>query len=230
MPTPKVTEFDPDSGTIPTDWIGASALEISEVDGSVVLVAPSNNQTVSLQGVTLDMLRANSIHAQDATARTELTSLTAMDHDSGHGSHEHMYVTIGYDSPASVIEGFKPNKGDVIEIDSGVTASDFEIFGESGDALGRTARVSVTRDGIATQTILKGVSLEDLTIANFSADNQDVLNEIVGVLGQDISAPATGGYGLTYNSDRSNPPDVTGATKGDAHFSRRPQRRGHSRL
>ncbi|WP_422051010.1 hypothetical protein [Shimia sp.] len=132
-------------------------------------------------------------------------------HDGGAG-HTHMHVTISYDSPARVIDGFLPNMGDVIEISADVTAADFEIFEESGDALGQTVRVAITQNGVTTQTILTGIGLDDLSIANFSAGNQGVLNEIASAIGTQISTPNTGGYTLSYDADGSNPAEVTGST------------------
>ncbi|MBO9475447.1 hypothetical protein J7413_18020 [Shimia sp. R10_1] len=226
-----VSDFDPQSDTIFFDWIGADALDVTQESGSVVISIPSNNQTLTLQGVTLSMLSAANIHALDATARDELASLIgggddghhggghgdgAGDSDGGdggHSGHTHMHVTIGYDTAAQIIDGFMPRMGDVIEISANVAAADFEIFEESGDALGQTVRVAITQGGITTQTVLTGFGLEELSIANFSADNQTVLNEIASVLGTDISIPeGTEGYTLSYDADGSNPAEVTGGT------------------
>ncbi|MCA0906991.1 hypothetical protein LCM27_11370 [Ruegeria marisrubri] len=214
-----INDFDPVSDTIFVDWIGADALEVTEVDGSVVIAVPSNNQTITLSGVSLDMLDGANIHAQDATAREELATLISSGsggHDGGDGhhggGHQHLHVVIGHDSPAQVIDGFNPDMGDVIEISSDVAASDFRIFEESGDALGMTVRISITSGGVTTQTVFTGIGLDDLTVGNFSVDDQAMLNEIASVLGQNVSAPTSGGYTLSYDSDGSNPADVTGAT------------------
>jgi hypothetical protein len=214
-----ISDFDPSSDTIFIDWIGADALEVTEANGSAVFAVPSNNQTITLSGVSLAMLDGANIHAQDATARDELASLINSDsggHDGGDGhqggGHQHLNVVIGYDSPAQVIDGFNPAMGDVIEIASDVAASDFQIFEESGDALGMTVRISITSDGVTTQTVFTGVGLDDLSVGNFSVDDQALLNEIASVLGQSISAPTGDGYTLSYDSDGSNPADVTGAT------------------
>ncbi|WP_211198707.1 hypothetical protein [Ruegeria haliotis] len=212
-----IDNFDPANNTIFIDWVGADALEVSQVNTSVVIAIPSNNQTITLQGVTLAMLEAANIHALDTTARDELSTLISAgdETDGGHGEggHTHMHIVVGYGTPAQVLDGFMPAMSDVIEISADIAASDFEIFEESGDALGQTVRISVTVDGVTTQTILTGFGLEDLTIANFSADSQPVLNEIASALGQDISTPASGGYTLSYDADGSNPADVTGSTQ-----------------
>ena len=214
-----VDDFDPETDTIFIDWIGADALEISEENGSIVISVPSNSQSITLLGVSLETLDADNIHAQDATARAELASLidrqradTEGDGHGGNAGHSHMHLTIGYDTQTQVIDGFMPAMGDLIEIASNVAASDFEIFEESGDALGQTVRISITVDGVATQTVLTGFGLADLTISNFSAGNQGVLNEIASALGQDVSTPETGGYDLTYDTDGSSPAEITGST------------------
>lgn len=209
-----VDDFVPATDTIFFDWIGADALEISEVNGSVIIAVPSNNQTITLQGVTLAMLEAGNINALDATARDELATL--IDADGGHGGdhgHTHMHVVVGYGTPGQVVDGFMPRMGDVIEIDADVAANDFEIFEESGNAPGQTVRVSITVDGVTTQTIFTGFGLEDLSIANFSTDAQPVLNEIASAIGQEISTPNSGGYTLTYDADGSNPAEATGSTE-----------------
>lgn len=227
-----IDDFDLAQDTIFIDWIGAHALDIAEVNGSTVFSIPSNNQSLTLQAVTLQMLNAGNINALDATARAELATLISADHghnaddhhDHGHddighdggvpdgGGHSHMHVTIGYGSDAQVIDGFMPGMGDVIEIDPSVSASDFEVFEESGDALGQTVRIAITTNGVTTQTVFTGFGLEELTIANFSADSQAVLNEIASAIGQEISTPASGGYTLIYDADGSNPAEVTGGT------------------
>ncbi len=228
-----VDEFDPATDTLFIDWIGADMLEVSEINGSVVISVPSNNQTLTLAGVTLAMLEPGNINALDVTARAELATLISADGhmdgghtdddqsngghtDGGHAGdgagqgHEHLHVTIGYDTETQVIDGFNPAMGDVIEISPYVSAADFTLFEESGEALGQTVRIGITVNGVEQQIILTGIGLDDLAIANFSADNQFVLNEIASTINQDISAPTTDGYTLSYDADGSNPAQITG--------------------
>lgn len=80
------TDFDPATDTIFIDWIDATALEITEVSGSVVFSVPSNSQSTTLQGIHLADLQARNIHVQDSTARAELAGLIgAEDTDGGGG-------------------------------------------------------------------------------------------------------------------------------------------------
>lgn len=210
-----ISAFDPTTDTIFISWVGADALEVTEQNGSVVISIPSNNQSVTLAGVALTDLSPGLINALDATARAELATLIADDGQStggGHtGGHTHMHVTVGLTTPGQVINGFMPGMGDVVEIAADVQAGDFAIFEESGDALGATVRIEITHNGVTTQTILTGVSLDALSIANFSISDQGVLNEVASALGSVVATPS-GGYGLTYDSDGSNPAAITGAT------------------
>ncbi|MEL6267024.1 MAG: 1,4-beta-glucanase, partial [Pseudomonadota bacterium] len=70
-----VNDFDAASSTIFIDWIGADALEVSEVDGSVVFAVPSNNQTTTLAGITLADLSADNFTILDDTAANEVLAL-----------------------------------------------------------------------------------------------------------------------------------------------------------
>lgn len=203
-----IPDFDTATDTIFFSWVGDTHLEVREENGSTIFAIPSNNQSITLRDVSLAMLRPDGINALDASARAEL-SLYIGD-TGGTDEHDgHTHVTVGFDTPAQVIDGFMPAMGDVIEIDSDVAAENFALFEESGDALGTTVRIEINQDGATTQTILTGISLNDLNIANFSANNQSVLNEIAATIGVDVTPPTTGAYQLVYDSDGSNPTEET---------------------
>ncbi|WP_171095559.1 MULTISPECIES: hypothetical protein [unclassified Ruegeria] len=217
-----IPDFDPATDTIFISWVGADALDVSEVNGSVVFAIPSNNQSTTLSGVTLADLSPANFTILDSTAATEVLGLVGSDdinpgHD-GHGSeggheHQHMHVTLDLASDTQVIEGFMPGMGDVIELGQDVTAESFAIFEESGDALGQTVRIELTVGQTTKQIIFTGFGLSDLDISNFSIPDQAVLNEVSSALGQIVVTPGAGeGYDLSYDSDGSNPPASTGAT------------------
>ncbi|CAD0186985.1 hypothetical protein RUESEDTHA_03896 [Ruegeria sp. THAF57] len=210
-----VPDFDPTSDTIFISWVGADALDVSEVNDSVVFAIPSNNQTTTLSGVTLADLSAANFTILDATAATEVLSLvggTTTPDQGGHG-HQHMHVTLSLASAAQVINGFMPAMGDVIEIEADITAEAFAIFEESGDALGQTVRIELTDGSGTKQIIFTGFGLTDFEISNFSVADQAVLNEVSAALGQVVTTPGTGqGYTLAYDADGSNPPAINGNT------------------
>lgn len=140
----------------------------------------------------------------------------ADDQDPGEDDHsdmDHLHVTITPASVSQIITGFNPMM-DVIEISGGITSATFDIFEESGDALGTTVRIVVLADGgqISSTTIFTEVSLSDLSIGNFSIGDQAVLNEVAAALGISIETPDTGGYAPIPDTDGSNPPATTGIT------------------
>ncbi|MEO1016262.1 MAG: hypothetical protein AAFY56_01010 [Pseudomonadota bacterium] len=210
-----VTDFDPASSTIFIAWVGADSLELSEIGGDVVFSIPNNNQTTTLKGVTLAELGTDNFTILDATAANEVLGLI------GHGSHQGgsdgdapVMTMISLTSPSRTITDFDPAK-DMIHIEPGVTGDRFEIFEESGDALGTTVRMVVSDPAGATSStvIFQGVSLSDLTLANFSIAEQSTQNEVVAAIGATVVAPGgNGGYAVTYDNDGSNPPETTGAT------------------
>ncbi len=224
-----VPDFDPATDTIFISWVGADALDVREVDGSVVFSIPSNNQSTTLAGVTLADLSPANFTILDSTAAAEVLGLIGSDeagpgggeHNGGGGhNHQHMHVTLNLASEAQVIDGFMPAMGDVIEIGPDISAANFAIFEESGDALGQTVRIELTEGDVTKQIVFTGFGLADLDISNFSITDQAVLNEVSGALGQIVVSPGGGeGYDLSYDTDGSNPPATNGATNtGGAKF------------
>ena len=133
-------------------------------------------------------------------------------HDHGDGSP--MMVMIGPDTASQTIPMFDTTQ-DMIHIEAGITADRFEIFEESGDALGQTVRIAITDANGATisTTIIQGIGLSDLSFANFSIADQSVQNEVAAAIGSIISNPGnSNGYDITYDNDGSAPPQITGTT------------------
>ncbi len=218
----KIQNFDPAVDTIFISWVGASALDVREVDGSVVFAIPSNNQSTTLNGVKLADLSPANFTILDSTAAAEVLSLVGPERtipdDGGHNgeddhNHQHMHVTLSLASDAQVIDGFMPAMGDVIEIGPDISADSFAIFEESGDTLGQTVRIELTNGQVIKQIIFTGFGLSDLDVSNFSSADQAVLNEVYAALGQVVVTPGAGeGYELSYDTDGSNPPVTTGTT------------------
>ncbi|MEM9240289.1 MAG: hypothetical protein AAGB07_09955 [Pseudomonadota bacterium] len=216
-----VPDFDPATDTIFISWVSADALDVREVDGSVVISIPSNNQSTTLSGVTLADLSPANFKILDSTAATEVLSLLGShvmppvddDEDETNHGHEHMHFMLSLASEARVIDGFMPGMGDVIEIGPDISADSFAIFEESGDALGQTVRIELTQGSVTKQIVFTGFGLADLDLGNFSITDQAVLNEVSSALGQIVVTPGVGeGYDLSYNTDGSNPPATTGTT------------------
>ena len=227
-----ITGFNPATDTIFINWIAADDLLVEEVNGGTVFSILSNNQSTTLQGIALADLSPSNFTILDSTAEAEVMGLIGDgsntrdgdgsdgDGDGGHGDHDDdgggmgQMISISLTSVSQVISDFDPAR-DMVHVEAGVTGPRFEIFEESGDALGLTVRLVVTDiDGtVLSTTILQGVGLDDLSLANFSVAEQSAFNEVTAALGQVIDTPDTGGYTLSYDSDGSNPPEVTGTTE-----------------
>ena len=228
-----VEGFDPATGTIFISWIGADALEVYDAPEGVIFALPSNNQTTVLEDVTLSQLSASNFTILDDGAAVEVLSLVGPgggdgdgDGDGGDGDGNgdetptdppppmNDMVLISLTTSSSTIADFDPAT-DMIHIEAGVTGDRFDIFEESGDALGLTVRLVVTdpQGSVLSVTILQDVGLADLTMANFSVAEQSTLNEVASAIGQVISGPGTNeGYPVVYDTDGSAPPTVTGET------------------
>ena len=74
-----VTDFDPSVDKVFVDWFTADQIDVYESNGSVVFAVPSNNQTTTLQGVSLAELSAASFTIQDSTAAQEILALVGDD-------------------------------------------------------------------------------------------------------------------------------------------------------
>lgn len=217
--------FDPATDTLFVAWIGSASLELAETQDGVTLLVPSNNQSVTLAGVTLSELDPARINLLDQTTRELFAQVIGSDPDDDDGDHDNdhdddtdhpndgrMY-DITLTSQSQTISDFNP-ASDMLHIGPGITAEQIEIFEESGNALGQTVRIAVIDPAgvVLSTTILTGLGLSDLSIANFSIAEQTAQNEVAAALGTEINVPSNGGYALSYDDDGSNPPAVIGTS------------------
>lgn len=198
--------------------IAAEEFDISDVmelgygmSTAMTLTSNGASKTFVLAGIALDDIDMSFFDIADAGVMQEV--MEALNGD-GHGGHMHQHVYINLDSTVQVIDGFMPAMGDMIEIEGDVTAEAFNIFEESGDALGQTVRIEIITEGVSKQIVFTGFGLDDLSPANITAVNQGVQNEIAAALGSGQEIPEEG-YTLTYDSDGSNPPATSGTTDQD---------------
>ncbi|WP_217351989.1 hypothetical protein, partial [Ruegeria sp. HKCCD8929] len=82
------TDFDPHQSTIYIGWIGADALQITETPQCVVISVPGNNQSTTLQGVTLDQLSPENFKISDSGAEAEVFALLDGTTDDSHDGHD----------------------------------------------------------------------------------------------------------------------------------------------
>ncbi|WP_246161345.1 hypothetical protein [Segnochrobactrum spirostomi] len=73
-----LVQFNPATDILDFGWFSADNFTVSQVNGSVVISIPSNNQTYTLSGITLAQLSMANIAAKDASASAEWqTTLSA---------------------------------------------------------------------------------------------------------------------------------------------------------
>lgn len=212
-PITTITGFDPDTDQIEFEaGYGADDFEITEMHGAVLLeVYPVSDlaaKVFSFEGLALSDLTLDNFVTDDQGVIDEVTAVLEGADGSGH-SHTHMHVVLETATPYEPITGFMPDMGDVIEIGGSVSASEFLIFEETGDASGQTVRFELSDGDAVWQVIFTGFGLADLDISNFSIANEDVLNEVSAAIGYVDTAPIEGGYTLSYDTDGSNPADAT---------------------
>ena len=167
------SDFDPETDTILIRWFNAEQLEVTETDAGVVFAIPSNNQTLTLEGVELADLDLARITALDTSAQAELAGMISGtssssaapmmgQDDGGHepddGGHEHSEDghehgdghndMNGVMTMISLTSESRTIDGfnpaqDMVHIEGGITAERLQIFEENGDALGMTTRIVV---------------------------------------------------------------------------------------
>ncbi|WP_346908037.1 hypothetical protein [uncultured Roseibium sp.] len=77
-----ISDFNPDTDTIYIGWFTSSQIDVSESDGNVVFTISSNNQTVTLEGVSLSDLTAANFTIMDDTAAEEILSQVSQEDSS----------------------------------------------------------------------------------------------------------------------------------------------------
>lgn len=219
-----ISDFDPASDTIFIDWFNPGKIIISEVNGQLKFSIPDNNQTITLDGISLsDLTEDNFTVMHEATAQ-EILSLVGQsggdtsgdhtDHGDDHmSSDEAVMHMITLNSASKTISDFDVTK-DMLHIEGGITDAYLDI-GEVANGNGANLVISVFGDAenIISMTVVENVSLSDLSLANFSIAEQSALNEVASLLGQNVSSPTDDSeFAITYDSDGSSPPPTTGTT------------------
>ncbi|MTH96602.1 glycoside hydrolase family 18 protein, partial [Roseibium sp. RKSG952] len=70
-----VTDFDPSSDTVYIGWFTSDHIDVTETAAGVVFSIPSNDQSVTLQGISLDDLSAGNFTILDSSASAEILAL-----------------------------------------------------------------------------------------------------------------------------------------------------------
>lgn len=127
-----VTDFDPSTDTIYVDWFAADQIDVSGSNGNVVFSIPSNNQTLTLQGVTLAELSNANFSFEDGDTAQEIIALLGQDGDS----------TGSGDDPGDVADGGGSDTGDTGntgDTDTGDTGSGADTVVAGNGSAGVTA-------------------------------------------------------------------------------------------
>ena len=219
-----VTDFNPSTDTVFVDWFNADQIDVSESNGNVVIAVPSNNQTTTLQGVSLDDLSAANFTIQDSTAAQEILAQVGQDGTPTDGSGDNP-GTVGDDSPGTGTDagGTGTETGGTGTGTGGTSVSDGH---GTADVTAATATVAIDwhwgTNNVVTDfdpamdtiyigwfdaahidvsesdgnvvfavpsnnqtTTLQGVSLADLSAANFTIQDSSAAQEILAQVGQD---------------------------------------------
>jgi len=201
-----VTGFDPKSDTIFIDWFGPEAIEVAETACDVVFTMASNNQTVTLEGLSLSDLSPANFTVMNADTAQEILSLV------GSGprddSSEPKMIMITPDSASQMIDDFNPST-DMLHLEAGVTG---ELLDIADTPAGLTIRLLSGTGGGAEEIVLSGIEASDLSMNNFMVAEESARNEVAGLLGQAVVTPDNDGFDIVYDSDGSNPPVPTGTS------------------
>ncbi|KLN61788.1 hypothetical protein WH96_05710 [Kiloniella spongiae] len=224
-----VTNFNPENDRIFIDWIGADAIDVREENGNTVFSVPSNNQSITLQGIGLTDLSSKNFTILDKTAADEILDLIKKDTgtpgngdngngdttpptDNTNGDHTHhpaQMVMIGLESESRIIADFAPNK-DMLHILEGVTGDRFEI----SELTGQGVQIVILTPGgdVSSTTVLQNITLQDLKISNFSVAEQTTFNEVVTAINAVISTPGEP-VDIIPDTDGSHPPVILGRSE-----------------
>lgn len=210
--TNALISFDPSVDVLDFGWFQSGQFTISEVNGSVVISIPSNNQTYTLTGVTLDELSLSNIVAKDSSTVSAWTTALA---DSGSGSSGgdtggetggETGGSTGGDTSGHVGDGVASvttitwswGSTTHLNFDTALDVLDFGWFSADNFTISEVDGSTVITIPSNNQSyILTDVSLSELTIANISAKDASALAEwqtaITGATGGETGGGETGG-------------------------------------
>jgi hypothetical protein len=244
-----VSDFDAAADTIYVGWFTSQHIDISEVNGSVVFSIPSNNQTTTLQGVSLADLSASNFTIADDSAAEEILALVGQDGDSDTGGSGDTGDTGDPGDTGDAGDGSGDGGGSgngsngngdsygngsaqvtaataTVAIDwawgSNEVVSDFDAAADTiyiGWFTSQHIDVSESSGSVVfsvpsnSQTVtLEGVSLSDLTEANFTIRDDSAAQEILALVGDGSDA----GNGSDGGGDTTDPGDDAGGGGTDA--------------
>lgn len=215
--TNTLVQFNPATDILDFGWFSADNFSVSEVNGSVVISIPSNNQTYTLSDVTLAQLSMTNISAKDASAAAEWqTALSASGGGSSSGGTSSGGTSSGGTSPGgSTGSGTGGSSGTdnghtavttinwswgshtVLDFHPATDKLDFGWFSADNFSVSEENGSVVISIPSNQQTYtLSGVTLSELTMANISGKDASALAEWQTALsGSSSGGSGTGGTG-----------------------------------
>lgn len=164
-----VLDFDPATDKLDLGWLSATDFSVVEVNGSVVILLPTNMHSYTLDGVTLADLSAANVLANDAAAFAEWSAALAAAGDAGTGGSEGATTT-------AIAWAWDTNT--VLDFDPATDTLDFQYLAADDFTVAEVAGSVAIYLPAAQQTyILDGVALSELTMANVSGQDATALAE-----------------------------------------------------
>lgn len=239
--TDTVLSFNPATDLLDFGWFQGEQFTLSEINGSVVISIPSNNQTYTLAGVTLAALSPANISARDASASAKWTSaLAAADGGSSGGSGGTTPPTDGDNGGGG--SGHEPDPGTggsgsghvgdglktvtsinwawgshtVLNFDTALDVLDFGWFSADNFTISQVdGSVVVTIPSNNQTYTLAGVTLAQLSLSNIAAKDISALAEWQAAIGGSGSGGSgSGGSGSGGSGTGGSGSGDTGGSSG----------------
>ena len=183
--------FDPSQDVLDFGWFSGSSFSISEVNGSVLISIPSNQQSYTLSGVRLTDLAARNIVAKDAQAQAVwANALAQTGSDTPAIDDNPPATTVDADSVGGFKVSWAWNQHLIVEFDPQYDQIEFGWFGPdnfSVQEINGSVVIGVT--GNQQTYTLQGVTLAQLSLGNINALDVNTLSKWQSVLSEPIDTP-----------------------------------------
>lgn len=185
-------DFDPSRDVLDFGWFSGTSFTLREVNGSVVIDIPSNQQSYTLRGVSFADLSTHNVLAKDTVAQTQWAQ-----------------VLTGIGSPETVVDGSSDaqvqndastggftmtwawNQRVVVQFDPSSDRIAFGWFGPDNFEVSEVnGSVVIEVSGNQQSYTLQGVSLSQLSMANIDALDGNTLAKWQGLLAGGVEVPS----------------------------------------
>lgn len=189
--------FDPSRDVLDFGWFAGDSFTLSEINGSVVISIPSNQQTYTLTGVSFSDLSANNIVAKDASAQMLwIQALTDAGQNAG-AINDSLSGNNTTDMTGDARTGgfnvdWAWNQQAVMQFDPQTDQIRFGWFGPDNFNVSEfDGSVVIEVVGNQQTYTLQGVLLSDLSMANIDALDGNTISKWQGLLGTIAEEPVS---------------------------------------